>query len=237
MIHVVAKLLHGIDCLTLCLAWTRTKGSTITLQMIFGVTKTTVCIYLRFTRRILIKCLRKHPDAAIRVPDAATIKVFESAITERHPLLPDVWCTMDGLKLRLEVSGNNATQNKFHNGWIHDQYVTGVFVFCPGGTICISCYNVPGSVHYSRVAEFGKIYEKLMTIYNRCNGRCTTDSAFAAGRFPCLIKSAQRIKWKDNMTEEEYDFAVEVNKQATSMQQSAEWGMQALQGSFPRITD
>jgi hypothetical protein len=76
-----------------------------------------------------------------------------------------------------------------------------------------------------------------MTVYDQCNGCWPADSAFAAGRFPCLIKSAQWIKWKEDMTEEEYDLAVEVNKQATSMWQSAEWGMQALQGSFPRITD
>jgi hypothetical protein len=34
------QLLRGVDCLGLCLAWTRTKGSTITLQMIFGTTDT-----------------------------------------------------------------------------------------------------------------------------------------------------------------------------------------------------
>jgi hypothetical protein len=87
--------------------------------------------------------------------------------------------------LRLEISGNSATQT---SGWTHDHYVTGVLLFCPDGTICISFYNVPGSVHDSHVAEFGKIYEKLMTVFDKCNSRCTADSAFAAGRFPFLIK-------------------------------------------------
>jgi hypothetical protein len=63
------RLMRGIDCLALCLAWTRTKGSTITLQMIFGMTHTSVGIYLKFSRRILIKCLLKHPYATINIPD------------------------------------------------------------------------------------------------------------------------------------------------------------------------
>jgi DDE superfamily endonuclease len=230
------RLLRGVD-LGLCLAWTRTKGSTITLQMIFGMTHTSVGIYIRFARRILIKCLEKNPQAAIRVPDAAMIECHKQEIRNRHPLLTDVWCTMDGLKLRLQSSGNTIIQRKYYNGWTHDQYVTGVFVFCPYGTIPICCYNLPGSLHDSKVADHGKIYEKLMAVYDESNGMCTADSAFAAGRFPCLIKSAQRTRRTNHMTDEEYQYAVDLNKQATSMRQSAEWGMRALQGSFPRITD
>jgi hypothetical protein len=100
------RLLRGVDCLGLCLAWTRTKGSTITLQMIFGMTHTSVGIYIRFARRILIKCLEKNPQSAIRVPDAAMIECHKQEIRNRHLLLTDAWCTMDGLKLRLQSSGN-----------------------------------------------------------------------------------------------------------------------------------
>jgi hypothetical protein len=42
---------------------------------------------------------------------------------------------------------------------------------------------------------------------------------------------------KRNMTDEEYNYRIEVNKEATSMSQLAKWGMRALQGSFPRLTD
>jgi DDE superfamily endonuclease len=204
--------------------------------MIFGMTHTSVGIYLKFSRRILIKCLLKHPYATINIPDEQTIEQHKAAILSRHPLLTDVWCTMDGLKLRLEKPADALTQAKFYNGWTHDHYVTGVFVFCPDGTIPLCCYNYPGSIHDSKVAEEGKLYRKLMEVYDACNGRCTADSAFAAGRYPCLIKSAQRMK-QGNMTDEEFNHKVEVNKQATSMRQSAEWGMRALQGSFPRITE
>ena len=53
----------GTVILGLCLAWTRTRGSCMVLQMIFGMTANLVSMYLRFGRRILIAVLKKEPDA------------------------------------------------------------------------------------------------------------------------------------------------------------------------------
>jgi hypothetical protein len=53
----------GTVILGLCLAWTRTRGSCMVLQMIFGMTANSVSMYLRFGRRILIAVLKKEPDA------------------------------------------------------------------------------------------------------------------------------------------------------------------------------
>ena len=73
---------------------------------------------------------------------------------------------MDGLKLYLQQAGDSTTQNNFYNGWTHDHYVSAVLVFCPDGTIPIACFNVPGSVHDSTIAEWGNIYGKLENVYN-----------------------------------------------------------------------
>lgn len=54
---------------------------------------------------------------------------------------------------------------------------------------------------------------------------------FQKKRFPFLIKSAQNPSV--DATEEE----LEVNAQATSMRQAAEWGMRSLQSAFPRLKD
>jgi hypothetical protein len=62
------RLISAADCLGLCLAWTRTRGSTVVLQLIFGMTATPVSMYLRFGRRILIQVLQSEPDAAIKIP-------------------------------------------------------------------------------------------------------------------------------------------------------------------------
>jgi DDE superfamily endonuclease len=82
-------------------------------------------------------------------------------VEARHPVLNDVWCTMDGLKLKIQSAPERAVQNLFYNGWQHDTFITNVFVFCLDGTIPICTYNFPGCVHDSAVAEYGKVYDKL----------------------------------------------------------------------------
>ena len=44
------------------------------------------------------------------------IQDYQSSIENSHPLLEDVWYTMDGLKLMLECSSNDDEQN-FYSVW------------------------------------------------------------------------------------------------------------------------
>jgi hypothetical protein len=53
-----------------------------------------------------------------------------------------------------------------------------VFCFCPGGTILIAFFNIPGSVHDSQVPEYGNIYNKLDGLYLSTGVKCCIDSAF-----------------------------------------------------------
>ncbi len=96
----------------------------------------------------------------------------------------------------------------------------------------MACYNVPGCVHDSTIAKWGRIYEKLNDVYNSpLHGKCTVDSAFSKKRCPFLIKSQQA----DPDTNEAVNIAV--NTEAKAMRQSAEWGMRSLQASFPQLKD
>jgi hypothetical protein len=49
------RLLSSIQCLGLVLAWTRTRGQYSVLQLIFGITKGHLSLWLRFRRWLLIK--------------------------------------------------------------------------------------------------------------------------------------------------------------------------------------
>ena len=227
--HGRPRLMSAADCLGLNLAWTRLRGSTTSLQLVFGLTGSRISKWLRFGRRILVSLLTNHPDAAVRIPSEARIRQCKAAIHARHPTLMDVWCTMDGLKLTLQRSGDNTVQNMFYNGWTHDHYVTSVLVFCPDGTIPIAAINYPGCFHDSQIAEWGKIYDKLEAVFINNGGKCVVDSAFARSRNAFLIKSSQTapVDMEDAI----------MNREATSMRQSSEWGMRALQSSFPRLKD
>mgnify|MGYP006199174333 CR=1 FL=1 len=129
----------------------------------------------------------------------------------------------------LEYASNEDKQNRFYNGWTCDHYIGAVLVFCPNGPpIC--CYNVPGTVHDSSIAMIGNVYNKLENIFQSCCGRCVVNSAFARNNYTFLIKSEKPAV---GMTLEQKNLAAE----ATSMRQSAEWGMRVFQALFPRVKD
>lgn len=218
--------------LALALAWTRTRGSEYVLCMLFGVTHTVCSLFLRFSRRILLKVLAEDEYAAVRLPSRDEITTFQRVISDKYPSIPDVFAVADGLKLHLEQSNDPVLQNAFYNGWTHGHYVSNVFVFTPNGVITACAINAPGSMHDSLIAEWGGVYSKLERVYEQTGARCVVDSAFSKGDYPFLIKSAQ-----DHLADNPTPVELRILQQATSVRQTAEWGMRAFQSSFPRIKD
>jgi hypothetical protein len=198
----------------------------------FGMTGTPLGMYLWFGRRIVIETLKHSPYAAIKLPSEEKIIEYKQHIVARHPLLDNVWCTMDGLKLAIQKSGDNRTQNMFYNGLKCDLFVSCVFVYCPDGTIPICCYNVPGCIHDSKIADWGNIYLKLESVYNRNGGICTVDSAFSKKDKPYLLQSSQGVNL-ENGSRRDLRQAIAINSETTLIRQSAEWGMRSIQSSFP----
>ena len=219
------------DCLGLVLAWTRTWGSLMALQLIFGMTFSNLDYYLLFGKRIIVMVLRNDQRASVQIPSSEKIEEYKEMVKNRHPFLTDVWCTMDGLKITLEQSGDALIQERFYNGWTHNHYVSSVLCFCPDGTIPIAYINIPGAVHDSQIADYGDIYDKLEMVYQRDGRQCTVDSAFGNVNREFSIKSSQ-----DSIHIRSYR-AQNIACEATSMRQSAEWGMRAFQSSMPRIKD
>jgi hypothetical protein len=67
------RMINGVDCLGLYLAWTQTRGSCMTLRLIFGITGTPLSVYIRFVRRIIIQVLHDHPLASVQLPSCSQI--------------------------------------------------------------------------------------------------------------------------------------------------------------------
>jgi len=201
------------------------------LQLVFGMTCSNLCMYMRFGRRVIVEALKSDPLAKIEIAS------YKEVVGVIYTFLFDVWCTMDGLKLYLQQSRNTEIQACFYNGWTHGHYVTPVFVFCPDGTIPIAFFNVPGSVHDSQVAHWGKVYDKLGAMYDETGGKCTVDFAFGKVNRPFLIKSSQDYLVSTVPTCEEQRLDLQPKRQATPMRQAVEWGMCAIQSSFPRLKD
>jgi DDE superfamily endonuclease len=226
-----SRIITAESCLGLVLAWYRFRGAEYVLQGWFGFTGCHTNVWLRFGRRMLLKCLIAHPLARVRMPAAENVEKLKAIVTARHSALQDVYCTCDGLKLRFQRQSGLDEQSMFYNGWVHGHYVTNLFVFSADGRIIATVLNAPGSLHDSTLASWGGVYDKLEAIYSETGGVCCVDSAFCANNGPYLCKSSQ-----DNTMIEgtlEYRIAVE----ATSLRQASEWGMRAIQSAFPRLKD
>jgi len=63
------------------------------------------------------------------------------------------------------------------------------------------------------------------------SGKCIMDSAFVSANNPSIISSAQQYSAARSVED------IVCFHDATSMRQAAEWGMHAILGSFPRLTE
>ena len=67
------------DCLGLVLVWTRTRGSLNVLQLVFGLTYSNLCVYLRFGIRLIVETFRNDPLARVSIPSGEEIESFKEA--------------------------------------------------------------------------------------------------------------------------------------------------------------
>ena len=212
-------------CLGMCLMWSRTRGSNWNLGIIFGTTSSTTHAWIKFGRKLIVSILCNHDEAKVKLPSPQMVQVYKMAINQKHCHLHDFCGVVDELRLCLQQAGDAVIQEKFYGGWKKDHFVGNIFAFAPDGTIFACSLNAPGSWHDSYIAEIGGVYRKLEQLWNMCHGRVVMDSAFPK-------KDWNIISGHPNPEDGEL-----VQQEATSLRQSAEWGMRAFQGSFPRVKD
>ena len=57
VVHTRPKKIQAVDCLELRFFYLRNRGPQWVMSTVFGMTQTVISLYLRFSRRILIKLL------------------------------------------------------------------------------------------------------------------------------------------------------------------------------------
>jgi hypothetical protein len=225
------RIITAVTCLALVLSWYRFRGAEFQLQGWFGFTGTHANVWLRFGRRGLVIVLKKHPMSRVKMPTADKIAELKDACVEKYPLLTNVYCVADGLKLYFEQCEDLDEQCMYYNGWKCDHFIGNLFVFSLDGLIVDCVINAPGSIHDSAIAELGGVYDRLSEVYDRTGGMCCVDSAFCSVSKPFIIKSSDNVLTAANAED------LLLRTQATSLRQAAEWGMRAIQSSFPRLKD
>jgi hypothetical protein len=121
--------LDAVACIGLVLGYTRTKGSLFSLPMVFGATHLVLALFLRYSIKVLYKVLKEEPSARVEIPSEEEIREYQEVISSNLPVLDGTWCVIDGLKIKVQKSGDEEIQNAYYNGWLHSHFVGCIFVF------------------------------------------------------------------------------------------------------------
>ncbi|KAG2067553.1 hypothetical protein BDR04DRAFT_1212289 [Suillus decipiens] len=129
---------------------------------------------------------------------------------------------IDGLKLPVQTSEDDEIENATYNGWLSEHFITEARI------------NAPGSWHDSHLASH--IYTQLQ-LHTPANYYIVADTAFPCGMSSideCIhapLKHGQILCGSAAEMVEQMAF----NCELLSYHQTAEWGMQAIQGAFGRL--
>jgi hypothetical protein len=77
------RILISISFLALGLAWTRSRGSFMIMQIIFGLTHGSLSNWLSFSRQMTVKVLLTNEDANVRLPTADKTTLFATMINQK----------------------------------------------------------------------------------------------------------------------------------------------------------
>ena len=221
------RILNAHSYLGLVLAWLYSRGTLKHICWMLGLVKSQASIWLCFGKRIVTHALLKNNLAKVKMPTDNEAYVYSGMIQRQHPTLEQVWGTMDGVYIDLQICGDHPKQAMYYNKWQAKHYITNLFVFSPDGKICACMFNIPGTIHDSRMAHMSGIYNKIKEVYERTGCRVFGDSAFAGKDKPYILKLYQK-NWTPQMLPR---YSYEVFRAAVSLHQSAEWGMRELKGS------
>ena len=159
------------------------------------------------------------------------MELFASMVKSREAAIDDVIGFMDGVALKTECTSERVTQNAFYSGYECDTTVNNVFTYGPDGKVFLAAINFPGSwADGSLCARFLDSIRRRIGHYKICvdQGFPRSGDAWNILVGPMNERSARRL----HPTMREY--MLRVSNVYTSLRQSSEWGMRALQASFPR---
>lgn len=114
----------------------------LALQQIFALIPTTVSRYRKWALDILLRVLRRIPEARITWwSSGEECEEDNTLICARHPLLTGAIGSVDGVNILTASSDDPEVENATYNGWLHGHYTSSVLVFSPRGTHIIKYAN------------------------------------------------------------------------------------------------
>ena len=181
--------------------------------------------------QLVVTKLKHHPLAKVKFPSEEKMAHFAQLSQEREPAVDDVIGFMDGLALTSECTSDELEQNAMYNGYHSDTMVNNVFVYGPDGKVFLCAINFPGSWHDGSItANILPYIRNNIGNYKMCvdQGFPRTGDANLILVGPISKKQAKKLA--PNLR----PYFLRISNIYTSLRQASEWGMRALQGTFPR---
>lgn len=228
--------LNPAQALALVLEFYASTCELKTLGALYGITPRQAGRWLQRGESALYKVLRNVPLARISWPSFDTQVTWGTHMQQFFPLVPNRFGYVDGKNLPVQEPSDVDLQNAMYNGWLHCVLVTGVLCFGCDGTLIWVKHNVVGSWNDGEVA--GKLFSKLLDpACTLPNFGLVSDTAFPTAK-DMFMKIVTPLKENEL---ENIPFALQrmcsqVSAEITSMRQTCEWGMGAIQKPFRRLT-
>lgn len=227
--------LTSIDKLGLYLHHVNSTMKMKTLSQLFGVPPSTVSRAIAEVSYRICEYLIDDPDCRIRWPTIEEQRILADKIKAREPDLEQgAFAFVDGCSFPCEVGSTIDEQNAYYNSWKGGTFVNNLFVFSPTGKIIFAALNAPGSWHDAQLCL------DLLPLLLDPTRTAPELGIIADTAFPRTGPLEQKI-----LTPSSFD-SLSINTEVayrellrhqliTSLRQSAEWGMRALQGTFGRL--
>jgi len=170
--------------------------------------------------------------AKVQFPDKDTMAKFAEQLQLREPSIDDVIGFMDGLSLATECTSERMAQNAMYCGYDSDTMVNNIFIYGPDGKVFFCAINYPGSWADGAVTRnFLPFLRNNIGEYKIVVDQGFPRSGDAYGVFvgPLTKKGARKLH--PSVRAE----MIRRSNIYVSLRQASEWGMRALQGSFPRF--
>ena len=105
------------------------------LCMLFGITPSVCSHVINMMLKKVVRRLRSHPIAQVKLPDAAKMREFADMVQEREPQVSNIIGFMDGVSFPAECTDERVEQNSYYCGYDCDTMVNNVFAYGPDGKV------------------------------------------------------------------------------------------------------
>ena len=231
-------LLDSADVLALTLAYLTSTSNQKQLEMLFGMTKTSISDMIWGEGiPMLLRALDRMPAAAVRWPTFEEQRENAYLVEMNYGPCPlgagiHVFGFMDGMRCRCTNPSNIGVQNLFYNGWEGHVNVVNNFVVDPQGRIIDAIINRPGSLNDYTLAS--SVFMKLS------NPEWTLPGYVLAADSGYVSNATQQTVAHLHFAPEGEPVSADARRAYTTWQltvrKAAEWAMHIVQSLFPRLT-